>query len=109
MQVNKILLTRDRLEQFPSFFECSFQWNQTTMRRSLVPKAYHFLKILANCVASNAISLFLLFLKLHFKIFRKRSHRISLNFAIMEAIMAGTYSLKRFLQKTPGTEKHKDK
>ena len=25
----------------------------------------------------------------------------------MEAIMAGTYSLKRFLQKTPGTEKHK--
>ena len=27
----------------------------------------------------------------------------------MEAIIAGTYSLKRFLQKTPGTEKHKDK
>ena len=23
--------------------------------------------------------------------------------------MASTYSLKRFLQKTPGTEKHKDK
>ena len=23
--------------------------------------------------------------------------------------MAGTYSLKRFLKKTPGTEKHKDK
>ena len=23
--------------------------------------------------------------------------------------MAGTYSLKRFLEKTPGTEKHKDK
>ena len=39
---------------------------------------------------------------------RKRSHRISLNLAIMEAIMAGTYPLKRFLQKTPGTEKHKD-
>ena len=37
------------------------------------------------------------------------SHRISSNFAIMEAIMAGTYSLKRFLQKTPGTEKHNDK
>ena len=26
----------------------------------------------------------------------------------MEAIIAGTYSLKRFLEKTPGTEKHKD-
>ena len=50
-----------------------------------------------------------MFLKVYFKIFRKRSHRISLNFAIMEAIMPGTYSLKRFLQKTPGTEKHKDK
>ena len=42
-------------------------------------------------------------------LFRKFSHRICSNFAIMEAIMAGTYSLKRFLQKTPGTEKHKDK
>ena len=31
------------------------------------------------------------------------------NFAIIEAIMAGTYSLKRFPKKTPGTEKHKDK
>ena len=37
------------------------------------------------------------------------SHRISSNFAIMEAIMAGTYSLKRFLQKTPGTEKRNNK
>ena len=43
MQVNKILLTRDRPEQFPSFFVCSFQWNQSTMRWSRVPKAYHFL------------------------------------------------------------------
>ena len=31
------------------------------------------------------------------------------NFAIIEAIKAGTYSLNRFLNKTPGTEKHKDK
>ena len=52
MQVNKILLNRDRPEKFPSFFVCSFQWNQTTMRWSSVPKAYHFLKILANCAAS---------------------------------------------------------
>ena len=52
MQVNKILLTRDRTEQFLSFFVCSFQWNQTTMRWSRVTKASHFLKILANCVAS---------------------------------------------------------
>ena len=29
--------------------------------------------------------------------------------AIIEAIMAGTNSLKRFLEKTPGTEKHNDK
>ena len=48
-------------------------------------------------------------LKLYFRIFRKRSHRISSNFAIMEVIMAGTYSLKRFLRKIPGTEKHNDK
>ena len=27
----------------------------------------------------------------------------------MEAIMAGTYSLKRILHKTPGAEKHNDK
>ena len=52
MQVNKILLTCDRPEQFPSFFVCSFQWNQTTLRWSRVPKAYHFVKILANCAAS---------------------------------------------------------
>ena len=40
----------------------------------------------------------------------KRSHRICLNFAIIEAIiMAGTYSLKQFLKKVPDTEKHKDK
>ena len=107
MQVNKILLNRDRPEQFPSFFGCSLQWNQTTMRWSRVPKAYHFLRVLANCAAS--ISLFLWFLKLHFEISRKRSHRISSNFAIIEAIIVGTYSLKRFLQKTPGTEKHNDK
>ena len=35
--------------------------------------------------------------------------RICSNVAIIEAIMAGTNSLKRFLKKTPGTEKHKDK
>ena len=52
MQVNNILLTRDRPKQFPSFFVGSFQWNQTTMRWSRVPKAYHFLKILANWAAS---------------------------------------------------------
>ena len=52
MQVNKTLLTHDRQEQFPSFFLGGFQWNQTTMRRSRVSKAYHFLKKLANCVDS---------------------------------------------------------
>ena len=44
MQVNQICLTRDRPEQFPSFFVRSFQWNQTTMRWSRVSKAYYFLK-----------------------------------------------------------------
>ena len=48
-------------------------------------------------------------LKLRFKISQKRSHRIFSNFAIIEAIMAGTNSLKRFLKKPPVTEKHKDK
>ena len=52
MQVNKILLTRDRPEQIPSFLVRSFQWNQTTMRWSRISKAYHFLKKLANCVDS---------------------------------------------------------
>ena len=28
---------------------------------------------------------------------------------IIEAVMAGTYSLKPFLKNTPGTEKHKHK
>ena len=56
IQVNKILLTRDRPEQLPSFFVCSFQWNQTTMRWSRIPKAHHFLKILANCAASMPVS-----------------------------------------------------
>ena len=49
--------------------------------------------------------------KTWFKIFPKRSHRICSNFAIIEAIMAGTYSLKhvkRFLKKTPSTAKHKE-
>ena len=32
MQVNKILLTRDRPEQFPPFLVRSFLWNQTTIR-----------------------------------------------------------------------------
>ena len=52
MQVNKILPTHDRPEQFPSFLVRSFQWNQTTIRWSRVSKAYHFLKKLANCVDS---------------------------------------------------------
>ena len=43
MQVNKILLTRDPPEQFPSVFVRSFQRNQTTMGWSRVSKAYRFL------------------------------------------------------------------
>ena len=45
VQVNKILLTRDRPEKFPSFFVRSFQLYQTTMRWRRVCKAYHFLRI----------------------------------------------------------------
>ena len=40
--------------------------------------------------------------------FQNISKTLSQN-AIIEAIMAGTYFLKQFLKKTPGTEKHKDK
>ena len=50
IQVSKILLTRNRPEQFPSFF--FFQWNQTTIRWCCISKAYHFLKMLPNCVDS---------------------------------------------------------
>ena len=48
-------------------------------------------------------------LKLCFKIFQKRSHGISSNFAITEATKRGTNSLKRFLKKNPSTEKYKGK
>ena len=62
MQVNKMLLTRDRPEQFSSFFFFvrSFQWNQTTMRWRRFSKAYHFLKILANCVDSMLFHFFMI-------------------------------------------------
>ena len=102
MQGNKILLTRDRPEQFPSFFVRSFSMesNHYEMNWSHVSKASHFLKIFANRVDSMLFHWFLWFLKkLRFKIFRKRSHRIYSNLAIVEAIMAGIYSLKRFLKK----------
>ena len=87
-------------------FVRSFQWNQTTMRWSRFSKAYHVLKVLANCVDSMLFHCFYDSLKLRFKILPKHSHRICSNFAIIKAIMVGTYSLRRFLQKTPGTEKH---
>ena len=103
MRVNKILISRDRPEQFPSFFACSFQWNQAAF-----PKLIIFLKYQRIVWLACYFTVFMI-LKMHFKIFRKRSHRICSNFAIMEATMAGTYSLKRFLQKSPGTEKHEDK
>ena len=48
-------------------------------------------------------------LKTCFKKFPKCSHRLCSNFAIIEAIMVGTYSLKPFVKNTPGTEKHKNK
>ena len=88
------------------FFVLSFQWNQTTMRWSSVSQAYHFLKKLANCVDSMLISLFLWCLKLRFKIFRKCYHSIFSHFAIIEAVMAGTNSLKRFLKKKIGVQRN---
>ena len=47
MQVSKILLTRDRPEQFPFFLVRSFQWNQTTMigDEAAFPKLIIFFKI----------------------------------------------------------------
>ena len=46
MQVNKILLARDRPEQFPSFFCMQFSMESwTTMGWSRVSKAYQFLKV----------------------------------------------------------------
>ena len=58
MRVNKILLSRDRPEQFRSLLVRSFQWYQTTMRRSRVSKACHVLKILANFVDSTLFHCF---------------------------------------------------
>ena len=45
-------------------------------------------------------------LKCYFTVFTVFT--VFINFAIIEAIMVGTNSLKRFLKKTPGTEKHED-
>ena len=79
---------------------CSFQWNQTTWTWGCVSKAYNFLKILANSVDSMLyISLFLLFLKLCFEIFPKRSRRICSNFAITEAISSKKISWYREKQR----------
>ena len=88
----------------PLFFVRSFQWNQTTMRWGLVSTAYHFLKNLANCVDSI---LFFTMLKTSFQNIWKRSYRICSNFDIIDAIIASTNSLKRFLKRTLGTEKDK--
>ena len=107
MQVNQICLTRDRPEQFPSFFVRSFQRNQTTMRWSRDSKAYHFLKISANCADSMLFHCFYDSWNFVSKYFQNAL--IYSNFAIIEAIMAGTYSLERFLKKTPSTEKQEDK
>ena len=107
MQVNQICLTRDRPEQFPSFFVRSFQRNQTNRRWSQVSKAYHFLKISTNCADSMLFHCFYDSWNFVSKYFQDAL--ICSNFAIIEAIMAGTYSLERFLTKTPSTEKQKDK
>ena len=53
MQVSKLFfLLAIAQNDSPLFFVRSFQWNQTTMRWSRISKAYHFLKIFANCVYS---------------------------------------------------------
>ena len=108
IQVNKILLTLDRPEQFFFFLYAVFSGIKLLWDEAAFPKLIIFLKNqLIEWIA--CYSLFSWCLKLPSKIFRKRSHRICSNFDIIEAIMAGTNSLKRFLKKTLGTEKHKDK
>ncbi|KAL9974099.1 hypothetical protein ACROYT_G011100 [Oculina patagonica] len=47
--------------------------------------------------------------KLHPQIFRKRSHRIYLNFANIEAAMCGTSSFERFSKESPGSEEYERK
>ena len=64
-QIIKIILTHDCPEQLRSLLVCSFQWDQTNMTWSRISKAYHFLKWLANCVDTHAISLLFRFLKLN--------------------------------------------
>ena len=86
MQVDKILLTRDHPEQFASFFVRSFQWNHTIMTSSRVLKAYHFLKISANCVWLACYFTVFMILKTSFQ---NISKTLSQNTTI-EAIMADT-------------------
>ena len=73
----------------------------------MFPKLIIFLKYLLIVWIAGYFAVFMNLKTLSQKI-SKRSHRICLNFAIIEAIMAGTYSLKQFLKKAPDTEKHKD-
>ena len=110
IQVSKILLTRNRPEQFPSFF--FFNGIKPLWDDAAFPKLIIFLKCYLIVWTAYYFTIFMILLKkLHFKIFWKWSHRICSNFAMIEAIMADSYSLKRFLLKTPGTvtEKLKDK
>ena len=76
----------------------------------MFPKLIIFLKYLLIVWIACYFAVFMNLKTLSQKI-SKRSHRICLNFAIIEAIMAGTYSRKQFLKKAPdtGLEKHKDK
>ena len=45
MQVNKILLTSDHREQFPSFLYAVFNGNKPLRDEAHISKAYHLLKI----------------------------------------------------------------
>ena len=63
-----------------------------------ISRPHHFLKISANYVDSMFI-VFMTQLKLCFKIFRKRRHRIWSNFAITEATKGSKAPLSDFQKK----------
>ena len=111
IQVSKILLTRNRPEQFPSFF--FYQWNQTTMRWCCISKAYHFLKMLPNCVDSIQFHYFYDSFKKNFilKYFENGLIEFVQTLPWLRQLWQIHTPLSDFFKKTPGTvtEKLKDK
>ena len=82
----------------PLFLYAVFNGIKPLWYEATFPKLISFLKYQRIVWIACCFTVFMI-VKTVCQNISKTSHRICLNFAIMKAIMAGTYSLKRFLQK----------